>query len=240
MRCRFPPLAAAQIMAWVLLAGCASSMNERGPVSVGPPNSNFLALGDSYTIGEGVPTTDRWPERLAATLRAEGLKLDDPQIIARTTWTTERLSAAIDTVDPRGERALVTLLIGVNNQYRGHTPEAYRGVFEAMLARAIGFAASNPRRVIVLSIPDWSVTPFARDRDPAAVAAAIVQYNAVAREETERAGAAWIDVTPVSRGAATDSTLLAPDGLHPSGRMYEAWIRLVLPVARTALATAAR
>ena len=197
----------------------------------------FLALGDSYTIGESVAPEERWPAQLGAWLRAEGLDLGDPAIVATTGWTTDELWAGIDRANPQGPFELVSLLVGVNNQYRGHSRDEYREQFAALLQRAIGLAGGNPARVLVLSIPDWGVTPYAArlERDPAAVGADIDAFNAINRAETERRGAHYVDVTPFSREAAHDSSLLAADGLHPSGRMYAEWARLALPAAREAL-----
>ena len=195
----------------------------------------FLALGDSYTIGESVDPSDRWPAQLAALLCAQGLNVGEPTIIATTGWTTDELSAGIDRADPQGAYELVSLLIGVNNQYRGRGLDEYRQQLVALLQRAIAFAGGKPGRVLVLSIPDWGVTPFAADRDRAAIAAAIDAFNAVNREEAERLGAHYIDVSPFSRTAAADPTLIADDGLHPSGKMYAEWARLALPAAREAL-----
>ena len=198
----------------------------------------FLALGDSYTIGEGVDEAERWPVRLAALLRERGVPIGEPRIIARTGWTTDELSAAIDEADPQGPYALVTLLIGVNNQYRGRSAEEYRAEFAGLLRRAIGFAGGEAGRVVVLSIPDWGVTPFAEDRDRAQIAAEIDAYNAINREEARRAGAHWVDVTAQSREAGADPSFLASDGLHPSGRAYAEWARLALPAALQSLARA--
>lgn len=195
----------------------------------------YLALGDSYTIGESVPERERWPVQLADLLRGQGVEVGAPTIIARTGWTTDELSAAMDEAAPVGPYDLVSLLIGVNNQYRGRAVEEYREQFVALLNRAIGLAGGRPGRVLVLSIPDWGVTPFAAGRDSAAIAAAIDQYNAVNAEEAARAGAAYVDVTPTSRLAVTQPELLAGDGLHPSGLMYTAWAALALPVVCAAL-----
>lgn len=192
----------------------------------------FLALGDSYTIGESVTPKERWPMQLAALARARGVPLGDPAIIAATGWTTDELAAGIDHANPQGTYDLVSLLIGVNNQYRGRGEAEYREQFIALLQRAIAFAGGKPERVLVLSIPDWGVTPFARHsgRNPAAIAAEIDAFNAINRVEAERAGVHYIDVTPVSRQAANDLSLIADDGLHPSGRMYAEWAQLTLPV----------
>lgn len=196
---------------------------------------HFLALGDSYTIGESVTEAERWPGQLAALLRAEGILVDDPLIIATTGWTTDELSAGIDAVNPTGTYELVSLLIGVNNQYRGRSQDEYRQQFVELLKRAIKFADGEPRRVLVLSIPDWGVTPFAAGRNPAQIAKAIDEFNTINREETFRLGARYVDITPISREAAHDPALVAGDGLHPSGKMYSAWARLALPGAREAL-----
>ena len=198
-------------------------------------NRRFLALGDSYTIGESVAPAERWPVRLAALLRQEGTALDEPQIVATTGWTTGELVAGIDRAAPRGPFDLVSLLIGVNNQYRGLEPGEYRKQFSALLARAIEFAAGQTKRVLVLSIPDWGVTPFARGRDRAAIRSAIDQFNAINAEAARQAGAQYVDVTSVSRQAAVDGALIAADGLHPSGKMYAEWARLALPAAREGL-----
>lgn len=193
--------------------------------SAAPADLRILALGDSYTIGESVPTDERWPVQLAALLRKRGLRVAEPQIIAKTGWTTDELSAAMDAATLTPPYDLVTLLIGVNNQYRGREIDNYRVEFRALLDRAIDLAGDRPARVLVLSIPDWGVTPFAREkqRDAATVAAEIDAYNAVNRDEAQRSGVAWINITPMTREAAMDPALLAGDGLHPSGRDYARW-----------------
>jgi lysophospholipase L1-like esterase len=198
----------------------------------------YLALGDSYTIGESVAEAERWPVQLAALLRERGVGIAEPEIVARTGWTVRELEAGIDAADPHGPYELVTLLIGVNDQYRGGAPEAYRTDFAALLKRAVGFAGGRPERVVVLSIPDWGVTPFAAEsgRDRTRIGAELDRLNRINREETGRTGARYVDVTPVSRQAAGDRALIAPDGLHPAGAMYAEWARLALPAATAALA----
>jgi lysophospholipase L1-like esterase len=200
---------------------------------------SYLALGDSYTIGESVAPEDRWPVQLARALRAGGYDLAPPQIIAQTGWTTSDLSTAIDAAQPGAGQALVSLLIGVNDQFRGGTAEGYRPAFVALLNRAIALASGQPGHVIVLSIPDYGVTPFAASSgsSPAAIGAAIDAFDAVNREESLKAGAHWIDVTPISREVPSDPSLLAGDGLHPSGSQYAEWACLALPAARAALGT---
>ena len=195
----------------------------------------FLALGDSYTIGESVPESERWPVQLAAMLRERGVAVDAPVIIARTGWTTDELAAGIEAAQPEGRFDLVSLLIGVNNQYRGRDAEEYRTQFRERLTQAIRFADGDARRVIVLSIPDWGVMPYAEGRDRARIASEIDRFNAINREETSRAGARYVDITPVSREATGNAGLIAGDGLHPSGAQYTRWAELALPAALAAL-----
>jgi len=199
------------------------------------PRLSYLALGDSYTIGEGADEPERWPVQLAKTLRDRGTDLAEPRIIAKTGWTTEELLTAIDDSGVAGTWDLVTLLAGVNDQYRGYGASRYRGDFAELLARAQGFA-KLPNRLIVLSIPDWGVTPFAEGRDRGAIGVEIDNFNHIAADLAAGAGAAFVDVTPLTKLAATDGTLLVSDGLHPSGIMYRMWVERVLPVAARALA----
>ena len=228
--------AAATVAALLLAAGCMTDAPPDAPAEPGP--LRVLALGDSYTIGEGVAAAERWPAQLSAALRQTGLDVADPEIIAQTGWTVGELDAAIDRAGPRGPYALVTLLVGVNDQYRGHAVDGYRGEFRALLGRAIGLAGGDASRVVVVSIPDWGVTPFATggeaegDRTPAQIAREIDAFNAAARDEARAAGAAYVDVTALSR-AQGDRT--APDGLHPDGAAYAAWTRRIAPAARAAL-----
>ena len=219
------------IISWVLvgcvLASDAGQSQERRPV-------RYLALGDSYTIGASVAPAERWPMQLAAQLRANGLIVAEPLIIVRTGWTTDELMAEIERQQPQGPFDLVSPLIGVNDQYRGRSSDEYRRQFRQLLHTAIAYAGGHAAHVIVLSIPDWSVTPFAAGHQRAAIAAAIDHFNAINRQETTQAGACYVDVTPVSRQALQDASLLATDGLHPSGKMYTQWVELVLPTALAA------
>lgn len=197
--------------------------------------TRYLALGDSYTFGEGVLEAGRFPVQLAERLRADGVDVAIPEIVATTGWTTDELSGGIDAAGPVGPYDLVTLLIGVNNQYRGRPLDEYREQFRMLLQRALGFAAGERRHVIVISIPDWGVTPFAADRDRAAIAREIDAFNDVNREEADREGVRYVDITPVSRRAAAEPNLVADDGLHPSAAMYRLWVELLLPEAVAAL-----
>jgi len=198
----------------------------------------YLALGDSYTIGEAVDEAGRWPMQLARLLRMEGVLVGDPRIIATTGWTTDELDAAITAAEPLGQHDFVTLLIGVNNQYRGRDVEEYRTQFAALLWRAIGFAGGRPDRVLVLSIPDWGVTPFGAQsgRDIEQIARELDAYNTAARTVCAQRDVAFVDITPVSRARGSEATMVAEDGLHPSAAMYTEWTRLAFPVAHHLLA----
>jgi lysophospholipase L1-like esterase len=198
------------------------------------PVLRYLALGDSYTIGESVPENDRWPNQLARQLAAEGMTTD-VTIIARTGWTVNELWQGIQVDPPEGTYDLVTLLIGVNDQYRSYPSAGYRDDFRFMLNIAMEYAGGNPDHVIVLSIPDWGVTPFAAGRNTQIIAGEIDQFNSINLEEAENAGVHYVDITPISRMVTADSDLVAPDGLHPSGIMYSEWVNLVLPIARDVL-----
>ncbi len=220
-----------------LLAGAFAVSGCVSDGAAASQSMRYLALGDSYTIGEGVEPAQRWPHQLAAALRADGVPLRDPDTIAATGWTTDELSAAIDARAPASDYAFVSLLIGVNNQYRGRAVDDYRTEFEALLTRAIGFAGGRSERVLVLSFPDWGMTRFgaASGRDVARIAAETDAYNAAARDLCARRGVAFVDITPVSRAQDADAAMLAGDGLHPSGAQYTLWMREALPEARLAL-----
>jgi lysophospholipase L1-like esterase len=197
----------------------------------------FLALGDSYTIGEGVAPAGTWPHQLVAILHAQGVAIAEPEILARTGWTTDELSAAMDAHEFHPAYALVTLLIGVNNQYRGRDPDNYRGEFRFLLERAIALAEGDPRRVVVVSIPDWSVTRFGAEsgRDRARIAGDIDAFNVAAERICASLHARYVDVTAISRDRGGAADMLAADGLHPSAAMYARWTAAIAPVARAAL-----
>ncbi|UNK42154.1 GDSL-type esterase/lipase family protein [Luteimonas sp. S4-F44] len=200
----------------------------------------YLALGDSYTIGEGIAPATRWPVALADALRAAGTAIDAPQIVATTGWTTDELDAGIDAAAPEGPFDLVSLLIGVNDQYRGRALDDYLPRFEALLARAIRFAGDRAGRVCVLAIPDWGVTPFGAQsgRDVGEIARTLDAYNAAAAALCARRGVAFVDIAPVSRAHGGEPAMLADDGLHPSAALHAAWARLALPVVRGLLSRA--
>lgn len=202
------------------------------------PPIRYLALGDSYTIGESVDESERWPMQLASLIESSpeltksigtSPREVEVTIIARTGWTTDELWQGIQAREIQPPYELVSLLIGVNNQYRGRDREDYRAQFVFLLNKSIEYAGGKANRVFVLSIPDWGVTPFARGRDSQKIALEIDRFNAINRAEVEKAGAHYIDITPVSRDAFDDPLLIADDGLHPSGKMYAEWAKLALP-----------
>ncbi|WP_258097618.1 SGNH/GDSL hydrolase family protein [Marinoscillum pacificum] len=189
----------------------------------------YLALGDSYTIGESVDVSERWPVQLVMQLKDLEIPMSDPQIIATTGWTTDELLKGIEAADTKESYDLVSLLIGVNNQYRGYPIEQQKEEFEVLLKKAIQFANMDTARVFVVSIPDWGVTPFAEGRDQEKIATEIDAYNQVNQTICENYGVKYFDITPISRKAAQDESLVALDGLHPSGKMYTEWVELIFP-----------
>lgn len=198
----------------------------------------YLALGDSYTVGEGVEPAECWPVRLAARLCEGGIDVAPPRILATTGWTTDELAGAIAAGQPLGTFDLVTLCIGVNDQYRGRSAAEYRAQLGALLDTSASLAGGTGGRVLMLSIPDWGATRFARaeGRDPAVVAREIDAFNAVARESCETRRIAFIDITAASREDGDADAMLVDDGLHPSGGMYARWVERVLPAAHRLLA----
>jgi len=192
--------------------------------------ASFLALGDSYTIGEGVADEDRWPAQLVVRLRSSGVPIADPRIIARTGWTTDDLLDAIHRERLTRTFDLGTLLVGVNDQYRGDGTGRYRRSFETLIGSVLAFA-KLPAHLIVLSIPDWSVTPFAAGRDGPAIAREIDAFNRENRATAAAHGARFLDITPSSRQASKQSALLAPDGLHPSATLYSIWVDQLVPLS---------
>jgi lysophospholipase L1-like esterase len=198
----------------------------------------YLAIGDSYTIGESVPLSKNFPNQTAAFLQKAGIITEAPTIIAKTGWTTDELQDKLSKVRLAVPFDFVTLLIGVNNQYRGRSSEEYAIQFEELLQQAIGYAGGNTKHVIVLSIPDWGVTPFAEklvnaeaaEIQQKKIAREIDLYNSVNERISKQYKVHYINITPFTREAATDKTLLAEDGLHPSGKDYARWAEKVKEV----------
>lgn len=192
-----------------------------------PSTYSYLALGDSYTIGEMVPPAENFPNQLVTIMKSLAYNFEPARIIAKTGWTTDELESGIataNTIEPISTNYnFVTLLIGVNNQYRGRTVSSYRSGFEELLKKSIKYARNKANRVAVLSIPDWGVTPFASGRNRAQIAIEIDAYNAANKEIALRYNVHYIDITAWTREAASDNSLLASDGLHPSGKEYKRW-----------------
>jgi lysophospholipase L1-like esterase len=222
--------------AFAALAIAADSSGASPPPSpYSRKTIRFLALGDSYTIGESVAAPERWPEQLARLLGGLGYRVD-LHVVARTGWTTADLWAGLEKEKLAPPYHLVSLLIGVNNQYQGRSLEEYREQFRMLLNTAIEYAAGEPGRVIVLSIPDWGFTPFGAEQKRGRVSAQIDRFNAINREASDKAGVHYVNVTAESRTDAGETGFIADDGLHPSARMYTAWTALALPAALEALA----
>lgn len=221
------------ILSIVVISGCAKK-SAYAPVMTKTATNDtintYLALGDSYTIGEAVPQAESFPYQLQAQLNKDSLHVDTPKIIATTGWTTDELINAINQSGLVGKNYdIVTLLIGVNDQYRGISQDNYRIKFKHVLDTAIQFAGSNRKHVFVLSIPDYGVTPFAQGQD-AVISPQIDQFNAINKSISDAEGVNYLDITGISRQAATDPGLIASDGLHPSGKMYGLWVAKLVPL----------
>ncbi|HUR10935.1 MAG TPA: SGNH/GDSL hydrolase family protein [Flavitalea sp.] len=184
---------------------------------------SYLALGDSYTIGESVPTESSFPLQVVEILKQKGINLKQPQIIAKTGWTTANLQNAITQAGLKPPYDVVTLLIGVNNQFQGRSREEYAIQFEQLLLRSIQLAGNDLTRVFVLSIPDYGSTPFSASRNRTEIGEQIDSFNAINRNIAVQMGVTYIDITPGSREAISDLSLVAADGLHPSAKEYRKW-----------------
>ena len=195
-------------------------------------NYSFLCLGDSYTIGEGVFFLENFPNQMVQLARKSGYKFLAPEIVAKTGWTTYELQAALKNNQLLSSYDFVTLLIGVNNQYRNHSINEYEPEFELLLQDAITYAGGNTNHVIVLSIPDWGVTPFAIERDSEKIALEIDSYNKANMAISEKNKVHYIDITESTRESVNNPFLLAPDGLHPSAKEYARWAEKVFSVIK--------
>lgn len=195
-------------------------------VGAGPADSgrSYLALGDSYTIGQSVQVEDRYPVQAVRNLNEDHISCSGPDIIATTGWTTANLLDALShRATPSAHYDLVSLLIGVNNQYQGRSQAEYSREFAELIRESIRLAGNRPSHVIVLSIPDYSVTPFARGSNTELIASQIDSFNVINHKIAMDYKVSWVDITGDSRRAATDPSLVAFDGLHFSGKEYEIW-----------------
>jgi lysophospholipase L1-like esterase len=188
---------------------------------------SYLALGDSYTIGEGVPIYQSYPYQAVQLLRGSGKLFYAPEIVAKSGWTTTELASQIDNTILNSSYDFVSLLIGVNNQYRGMSSRQYAAEFEELLVRALSFAAEKPSRVFVLSIPDWSLTPFAKFRNTSTISTEVALFNQLNRSMSEKYQVNYIDITTGSPETSEDLSYLTEDGLHPSGKAYKRWASLL-------------
>lgn len=188
----------------------------------------YLALGDSYTVGEGITEEDNWPNQLVRSLRKLRLDFKDPQIVAKTGWTTDELDKAITLAGINRTFDMVSLSIGVNNQYRGRSVGNFRTEFRLLLERAIKMANNLPHNVLVISIPDWGLSPFAKDRNSLIIGKKIDAFNAVKAEECNILGSVFVDITEISRNLDQCDTVFAKDKLHYSGTMYGLWVEKII------------
>jgi lysophospholipase L1-like esterase len=208
----------------MLIFSCAKNETYRLPMTnQHNPAKTFLALGDSYTIGQNVPSNDNFPNQTVQLLKSSGYDFRPAEIVATTGWTTDELQSNINSRSFTPPYDIVTLLIGVNNQYRGRPVDTYKPEFENLLKQAIQFAGGKANHVFVLSIPDWGVTPFAAGRDRDQIAKEIDEYNAANKIISETYKVNYHDITPWTREAAYDLSLVASDGLHPSAKEYKRW-----------------
>jgi len=210
----------------IIIGGCDYDINLKKS-----EQKKYIALGDSYTVGEGVSTEVSFPYLLKDSLEKRGILLHEPLVVAKTGWTTDELNEGINNAEITGKYDLVTLLIGVNNQFRGRDTANYREEFRALLNRAINFSRQNAHGVIVISIPDWGVTPFAINYNPTQIGMEIDIFNNIAREECGKADVEYVNITDISRTKYDGEYLIASDGLHPSGKMYALWVERISPVA---------
>lgn len=187
----------------------------------------YLALGDSYTIGESVAEQDRWPNQLAAALQAKGKAIDPPTIIATTGWRTDNLKNAIDIARLKPEYDLVSLLIGVNNQYQGKPLDVFKVEFEELLNTAIRLAKGDKAHVFVVSIPDYGYTPFGKSKQEK-ISRELDAFNAASEEIAKKYGVRYVYITDISRKGLEQPDLVASDELHPSGKMYKAWVDVIV------------
>lgn len=203
-----------------------------------PPDSNalrYLALGDSYTIGESVAITERFPYHTVLLLRDQGIAISNPDYIATSGWTTANLLFAIDANARLGTYDVVSLLIGVNDQYQGKDTAGYRTRFTQLVEKAIALAGNRVQRVFVLSIPDYSATPFVPSASKAKVQEEINAFNAINKQVTHYYNISYVDITPLTREAANDASLLASDNLHYSGKEHRLWAEALAPEVKQAL-----
>lgn len=213
------------VLSTVFLWSCGSTSE----VSENTKSLSYLALGDSYTIGESVPEEKRWPIQLAETLRKDGFSIQSPKIIAKTGWRTDELFSAMNKELSNKKYDLVSVLIGVNNQYQGKSIETYQEELERILEEAITHSKFGKESVFVLSIPDYGLTPFGLNSDKQNISKEIAEFNEVCKTTCKDLDIPFYNITDISLEAKTNLNLVAEDGLHPSGEMYRRWVAEILP-----------
>lgn len=233
------------MLVWLLLIFASACSKENAyvpaapnlpPDTTVPVSKSYLALGDSYTIGQSVNAAYTFPAETVNLLRMQEVPMKSPEIIATSGWTTGNLISALAGTPPASANYdFVTLLIGVNNQYQGRSQSEYSTQFTSLLNKAIGYAGGKKNRVFVLSIPDYSVTPFAQNYDTVRISNEIDAFNAINKQISLDAGVSYLDITDISREGRYDASLQAPDGLHPSGRQYQRWAGLLAPMMKASL-----
>ena len=214
------------LLTFLLIACQAQNSDELNNANMNEGGLRFLALGDSYTIGESVSENERWPVQLKDSLGKKGISVSDPTIIATTGWRTDQLKEAMNSLDSF-EYDVVSLLIGVNNQYQEKSAESYHPEFEELLNLAVERAEGDKDRVFVVSIPDYGYTPFGKTNQEK-ISGDLDEYNAINRSITKEYGIRYFDITPVSRRGLNHPDLVAGDGLHPSGKQYSLWVAEIM------------
>lgn len=224
-------------IAVIMFAGCVKKQPDAGSTTTVPTPvvaKSFLALGDSYTIGQSVAANERFPAQTATWLQQKGITISALTYIAITGWTTTNLQSAINTQNPV-PHDVVTLLIGVNDQYQTRDTTGYRQRFTVLLQKAIELARGKKENVVVLSIPDYSVTPFASSSDTARIRQELDWFNAINKNVTLAYNINYLDITPSTREAKNNRALLAADGLHPSALEYKKWAERLGPLLEAVL-----
>lgn len=215
----------------VLALGCVwntSAHTDKSSDAGAVDPIRYLALGDSYTIGESVAESERWPMQLRDSLQAHGIEVEWYKIIARTGWKTRELRDAIDQMKPDKNYNLVSLLIGVNDYFQGRSIDEFKTRFQQLLDIAVSHAGGRKDRVFVVSIPDYSYTPLYKDHMET-ISRGIDEFNAISRKICNAAGIQYFDITPISRKGLTHPDWVSQDGLHPSAQQYGAWVKQLLP-----------
>jgi len=189
----------------------------------------YLALGDSYTIGEGLDLEESWPFQLTRLLNNKGFNFNPPKIIAKDGWQTDELIKAInEELEDHELYDMVSLLIGVNNQYDEEPFGKYKSEFKKLLETAISRCKYKNKAVFVVSIPDYGVTPFATEKGKTKAIDDLIKYNAYAKKQCQKHNVPFYDITDLSAKLNKTNNMLVEDGLHPNAKQYHAWVESFL------------